>query len=229
MFTGLVEGLGRIVSADRTAHGLDLRIEGPAPTGPEGSAAVDPATDRGRIGDPVRIGESVAIDGCCLTVTAVDVSGRIWSFQAGAETLSKTALSRRAAGDRVNVERAFPANARLGGHFVQGHVDGTATVAEVVRRGEWVDMTFALSPELARGLVPKGSVAVDGVSLTVVEAGRDRFSVALVPHTLAVTSLGFRRPGDPVNIETDVLGKYVARLLAESGTIPASASVGPAP
>lgn len=217
MFTGLVEGLGRIVSADRTAHGLDLRIEAP------------PGAERAAETDRVRIGESVAIDGCCLTVTAVDGTGRIWSFQAGTETLSKTTLGRRAAGDRVNVERALPAAGRLGGHFVQGHVDGTATVAEVARHGEWVDMTFSLAPELARGLVPKGSVAVDGVSLTVVEAARDRFSVALVPHTLAVTSLGFRRPGDPVNIETDVLGKYVARLLSTAGTIPASGGAVPVP
>jgi riboflavin synthase len=153
----------------------------------------------------------VAVNGCCLT--AVEVDGGRWTFQAGAETLSKTNLGRLRAGDAVNLERALPANGRFGGHIVQGHVDGVGTVRSVERRGEWVDMAFTVTPAVARQLVPKGSVAVDGVSLTVVEVGEGGFRVALIPHTLAETTLGRRAPGDVVNIETDVLGKYVEKLL----------------
>ncbi|HEX6984473.1 MAG TPA: riboflavin synthase, partial [Planctomycetaceae bacterium] len=159
-----------------------------------------------------RLGDSVAINGCCLTAVAVD--GPRWSFQAGAETLSKTNLGRLRPGDAVNLERALPATGRFGGHIVQGHVDGVGTVRSIERHGDWVDMAFSLPPQLAEQLVPKGSVAVDGVSLTVVNAGPDGFNVALIPHTLAETTLGRRAAGDVVNIETDILGKYVQKLLA---------------
>ena len=153
----------------------------------------------------------MAINGCCLTAVAVDRNR--WSFQAGSETLSKTNLGRLQPGDAVNLERALRVDGRFGGHFVQGHVDGVGRVERIDRQGDWVTMWFQAPEPLARQLVPKGSVAVDGVSLTVVEVARDRFSVALIPHTLEMTTLGLRRPGDEVNIETDILGKYVQQML----------------
>ena len=153
----------------------------------------------------------MAINGCCLT--AVDIQGDRWSFQAGSETLSKTTLGRLAAGDAVNLERALAADGRLGGHFVQGHVDGVGRVDRIDREGEWVTMWFDAPPPLLDQLVPKGSVAVDGVSLTVVRIAGNCFSVALIPHTLENTTLGLRGPGDDVNLETDILGKYVQQML----------------
>ncbi len=158
-----------------------------------------------------RLGESVAINGCCLTVIGIDRG--TWSFQAGAETLAKTTLDDLKNGSLVNLERALPANGRFGGHIVQGHVDGVATVSSIDRHGDWTDMTFALPRDLTDQIVPKGSIAVDGVSLTVVDVDHGSFSVALIPHTLQETNLGRRAVGDRVNIETDILGKYVARYL----------------
>jgi riboflavin synthase len=135
-------------------------------------------------------------------------------FQAGEETLAKTTLGRRRAGDRVNLERSLRLEDRLGGHLVTGHVDAVGQVAERAEDGPWAVVWFAAPRRLARQIAPKGSVAVDGVSLTVVEVRDDRFSVALIPHTLEITTLGLRRVGDEVNLETDVLAKYVERQLA---------------
>ena len=123
-----------------------------------------------------------------------------------------------AVGDRVNLERALAVGARLGGHFVQGHVDGVGTVDLIDRSGDWVDMWFRVPPEMTRLMVPKGSIAVDGISLTLVNVEADRFSVALIPHTLEVTTLGRRAVGDSINLELDVLGKYVARLISGDGS-----------
>lgn len=136
-------------------------------------------------------------------------------FEAGEETLSKTSLGRLREGSSVNLERSLAVGARLGGHFVQGHVDGTAVVDQICRSDEWIDMWFRTSGEHIRLMVPKGSIAVDGVSLTLVNIETDRFSVALIPHTLQVTTLGQRQVGDLINIENDILGKYVARLLQQ--------------
>jgi len=158
-----------------------------------------------------KIGDSVAINGCCLTVVAVD--GATWSFEAGAETLSKTNLGGLKPGDAVNLERPLGVGGELGGHFVQGHVDGVGRVNAILYDGDWVEMWFRIPAELSRFIVPKGSIAIDGVSLTVVDVEADRFSVALIPHTLQVTTLGNRQPGDAVNIETDILAKYVQRLI----------------
>lgn len=197
MFTGLVEGVGTVRAVEPAADEVRLTVEVPPATAAEGGC---------------RPGESVAINGCCLTAVAAE--GPRWSFQAGAETLSKTNLGRLRPGDAVNLERALAVNGRFGGHIVQGHVDGVGAVQAVERHGHWIDMTFALPPHLAAQLVPKCSVAVDGVSLTVVDAGPASFGVALIPHTLSETTLGRRAPGDLVNIETDILGKYVQKLLA---------------
>ncbi len=203
MFTGLIEGLGRVSAVEVEAAGLRLVIAPPAPMLSGGEA------------DRCQLGDSVAINGCCLTV--IEIKPDCWSFQAGTETLSKTNLGRLAVGDAVNLERSLPVNGRLGGHFVQGHVDGVGRIDAIDREGEWITMWFHVSEELAQLMVPKGSVAVDGISLTVVNVERDRFSVALIPHTLTVTTLGLRAVGDAVNIETDILGKYVQKLLAATG------------
>lgn len=198
MFTGLIEALGKVDEARPEGASVRLLIEVPEVLAGGG-----------------RLGESMAINGCCLTV--VEINGGRWHFQAGAETLSKTNLGRLRPGDPVNLERALPADGRLGGHFVQGHVDGTGEVAAIDRDGPWVTMWFRTAASLTAAMVAKGSVAVDGVSLTLVAVEPDRFSVALIPHTLGATTLGVRRVGDPVNIETDILGKYVQKMLAGSG------------
>src|SRR5690606_2908944 len=153
----------------------------------------------------------IAVNGACLTVTAVE-DGCL-AFDAVPETLARTSLGALAPGARVNLERAMRADGRFDGHIVQGHVDGTGRVRALERDGDDVRLRVACAPELARLLVPKGSVAVDGVSLTVAEVDDDGFAVALIPHTLAETNLGERRPGDLVNLEADVLGKYVLRYL----------------
>lgn len=208
MFTGLVAGRGVVNDVRPDAAGPDssalpsidkpirLTIRVPADFGPDG-----------------KLGESVCINGCCLTAVAFDAKGEQWAFQAGSETLSRTNLGALQTGDVVNLERALPADGRLGGHFVQGHVDGVGHVDRSEREGEWVTMWFRAPEPLVAQLVPKGSVAVDGVSLTVVNVERGRFSVALVPHTLDVTTLGVRKPGDSVNLETDIIGKYIQKYL----------------
>lgn len=194
MFTGLVEGQGVITALLPESDAIRLRI------------------DAGEtIGTGLAIGDSVSINGCCLTV--VELTGPVADFQAGTETLSKTNLGRLEPGSRVNLERSLPVDGRLGGHIVQGHVDGVGHVASIDRDGEWVTMWFQIPETLARFVVPKGSIAIDGISLTVVDVEQNRFSVALIPHTLEVTTLGVCGEGDPVNIETDILGRYVERLL----------------
>ncbi len=196
MFTGIVEAVAPIVRIDRLDDRVELEIE----VMPEFAAGV-------------KIGDSVAISGCCLTATRVTDGGI--SFEAVPETLRRTSLGRRGPGDRVNVERAMRADARFDGHIVQGHVDGTGQVRSVRRAGSDVIVRTDCGPELARQLVDKGSVAVDGVSLTVIEPNGSGFSVALIPHTLEVTTLGELREGDLVNLEMDVLGKYVLRYLEQ--------------
>jgi riboflavin synthase len=193
MFTGLVEALGTVVSLAREGSGSRLTVRAPEIAG----QLVD--------------GESVAVNGACLTV--VVRSDQSFSFQAGPETLARTNLGGLKTGDRVNLERSLRVGDRLGGHLVQGHVDGVGAVDERRPDGEWLTVWFRCPPALTAEMVSKGSVAVDGVSLTLVDVTADRFSVALIPHTLVNTTLGFKRPGDPVNLETDVLGKYVVKYL----------------
>lgn len=196
MFTGLVQALGRIERAEREAAGIRFAV------------AWDGLPDD----DPLEIGESIAVNGCCLTVVAA--AGGSFGVQAGPETLARTNLGIRGAGDRVNLERALRVGDRLGGHFVQGHVDTVATLLDRHPEGEWEFLAFAIEPAWCPLLVPRGSIAVDGVSLTVVDVEPDRFSVMLIPHTLAMTTLGRIRPGDAVNIEADMLAKHVLRLLS---------------
>ena len=206
MFTGLVETTAVVRTLDDTPHGRRVTLARPG----DWSA--------------LALGDSVCINGCCLTAVVLDAAE--FAFDAGPETLTKTNLGDLSVGDPVNLERALRADGRLGGHIVQGHVDGTATVAERQADGEWETFRFATGA-LADQLVPKGSVAVDGVSLTVVDVGADWFTVALIPHTLAETTLGRRRVGDTVNVETDVLGKYVMKYLSRLAGTPALSTVSP--
>jgi riboflavin synthase len=193
MFTGLVETLGTV--EELTPEGVGSRL-----------------TVRAKeIAGQLTLGESVAINGACLTVIARDENSFV--FQAGPETLARTNLGSLKPGDRVNLERSLRAGDRLGGHLVQGHVDATGTVDERRPDGDWLTMWFRCPPALTAEMVSKGSVAVDGISLTLVDVTSDRFSVALIPHTLARTTLGFKQPGAVVNLETDVLGKYVVKYL----------------
>ncbi|HJT79441.1 MAG TPA: riboflavin synthase, partial [Gemmataceae bacterium] len=194
MFTGLVEALGVVRRLDDDgAGGRHLVIAAP------------------QIAGELAPGESVAVNGACLTVVERDAEN--CRFQAGPETLRRTNLGELAPGDRVNLERSMRLGDRMGGHIVQGHVDGLGRIAERQRQGEWETVWFSCPPELASQMVSKGSVAVDGVSLTLVEVGPDRFSVALIPHTLVNTTLGFKSVGAAVNLETDLLAKYVWKCL----------------
>jgi riboflavin synthase len=193
MFTGLVEVLGTVRQLLPAEAGRELVIAAP-----------------GLYGDAV-LGESVAINGACLTVVKHD--SETLRFQVGPETLSRTNLGQLQPGDRVNLERSMRMGDRLGGHLVQGHIDGLGEVSRRLQDGEWVTMWFRCAHELTAQMVSKGSIAVDGISLTLVEVTGTEFSVALIPHTLAMTTLGFKGPGDRVNLETDLLAKYVAKAI----------------
>lgn len=203
MFTGIIETTAEVGSVESVGGLTRLAIEAPALAG------------------EVAVGESVAVNGVCLTVTAAS-QGRVL-FDAVAETLEKTALGDLAPGARVNLERAMRANDRLDGHIVQGHVDGVGRVRELRRDGDDVRLFVECGREISQFLVAKGSVAIDGVSLTVVDAQMDGFDVALIPLTLELTTLGQRREGDRVNLEADVLGKYVKRYLDRVGPVRDSA------
>jgi riboflavin synthase len=193
VFTGIVEELGAVEAVERQSDAVRLTVR---------AATV--------LGD-ARPGDSIAVNGCCLTVA--ERTDDTWTADVMAETLAKTGLGSLVAGDRVNLERAVTVGTRLGGHVVQGHVDA---VGHVVRRepgDHWDVVTISMPADLAPYLVDKGSITVDGVSLTVVEAGDEAFTVSLIPETLHRTTLGFRQAGEAVNLEVDVIGKYVARQL----------------
>ena len=193
MFTGLIEDLGTLLALRRGSE----------------SAAITIATSLPMA--ELRIGDSVAVNGVCLTVTAFG-DGR-FTADISPETLEKSNLAQLQRGAHVNLERALRLGDRLGGHLVTGHVDGQGTILERTRRGNSWYLAFQCDAALSRLLVTKGSVAIDGISLTVNEAGDDRFSVMIIPHTLEQTTLAGSKVGDRVNIETDLFGKYVARLL----------------
>jgi len=199
VFTGIVEEIGTVRAVER--HGDIARLELTARRALEGS----------------EIGASVAVDGVCLTVVAARPDGL--AFEVGPETLTRTTLGRVKAGDAVNLERPLRFGAAVGGHLVLGHVDGMGTVEDVTRVESTARVRIALpDPALAPLVIPQGSVAVDGVSLTVAALAARAFEVMVIPHTLAVTTLGRLRPGQAVNIETDVIGKYLQRSLALKGT-----------
>jgi riboflavin synthase len=196
MFTGIVEELGQVDRVELGEESARLTLRGPLVT----SDAVH--------------GASIAVNGVCLTVVEHDVDAGWFTVDVMAETLSRSGLGALETGARVNLERAMAASSRFGGHIVQGHVDGTATVVERVPGDRWEVVTFTLPAELARYVVEKGSITVDGVSLTISAVTDDTFSVSLIPTTLTLTTLGHRAVGETVNLEVDVLAKYVERLLS---------------
>ncbi|MBS45798.1 MAG: riboflavin synthase [Nocardioides sp.] len=193
MFTGIVEELGTVRAVDDLGDSIRLTVA--ADTVLEGTG----------------LGDSIAVNGCCLTVVTMDDGA--WTADVMRETLDKTSLAGVAPGDRVNLERAVTPVKRLGGHVVQGHVDGVGEVLARTPSEHWEVVEISLPADLARYLVDKGSITVDGVSLTVVEAGATSFTISLIPETLARTTLGSRQPGDRVNLEADVLAKHVEKLL----------------
>ena len=200
MFTGLVESTGRILGV----------VDRPLPEGVARDLTIAPdsfaAADLG-------LGESIAIDGCCLTV--IERDARSFVVQAGPETLARTILGAFGEGSVVNLERALLPTTRLGGHIVSGHVDGVGTVASRVEDGPWLVVTFQAPPAILRYVVEKGSICVDGISLTVNRVDGYSFAVGLIPHTLEHTSLGDKQVGAAVNLEVDIVGKYVERFVKE--------------
>ncbi|HET9128656.1 MAG TPA: riboflavin synthase [Propionibacteriaceae bacterium] len=198
MFTGIVEELGTVTAIEHTADAAVLRIEGPL------------------VVSDAEHGGSISVNGVCLTV--VEHDERTFSVDVMAETLHRSSLGDLMPGARVNLERAMAASSRFGGHVVQGHVDGTARVLARTPGERWEVVRIELPADLARYVVEKGSITVDGVSLTVSAIGADWFEVSLIPTTLDLTTLGHKRPGDVVNLEVDVLAKYVERLLAARET-----------
>jgi len=195
VFTGIVEEQGTVSSIE--SHGSGVRI------------VIDATT----VLSDVEMGASIAVNGCCLTV--VEFSGAHWAADAVPETMDRTNLGRLTAGDQVNLERPMQPTSRMGGHIVQGHIDGIASILAIDAQddGSW-RYRFGLSPELAGYVVEKGSIALDGISLTIAAIGPDWFEMAIIPHTASVTNLGKRSPGDVVNVEVDILAKYVERQLA---------------
>ena len=202
MFAGIVETLGKIVAIEEAAPGKRLVIQ-----------ANEVASD-------ASIGDSICVNGCCLTIVGID--GTHLAFDAGPETLQRTNLGAFAAGDPVNLERSLTIGDRLGGHFVSGHVDAIGTVDERTDDQDWSTFWIRCPESLSRQMASKGSVAIDGISLTLVDVEPGRFSVALIPHTLQVTTLGKKLAGDVVNLETDLLAKYVAQQLAFQSNSPKS-------
>lgn len=202
MFTGIIEGLGTITGQRSAGQGKQLTLE----------AGFDLSE--------VKIGDSIAVSGACLTV--VKLEARRFTVDVAPETLAKTTLGRVAVGERVNLERALRLSDRLDGHLVSGHVDGRGTIGGFKPAGNAMIITIVVPEELSRGMIKKGSVAVDGVSLTINEIGSDRFELSVIPHTAKLTTIGFKKVGAAVNIETDMIGKYVERFLsgqaAQSGS-----------
>ena len=199
MFTGIVEELGTVAALEDQGDAMRLTIA--ATTVLEG----------------VSLGDSIAVNGCCLTVA--DRADGTWTADVMQETLDRTSLAGVRPGDRVNLERAVRVDGRLGGHIVQGHVDGVGEILSRTPSEHWEVVEVSLPAHLARYLVDKGSITVDGTSLTVVQAGEESFTVSLIPETLARTTLGLRQVGDRVNLEADILAKHVERLLL-AGVVP---------
>lgn len=201
MFTGIVEELGEVVAIDHLADAARLTVRGP------------------KVVSDAHHGDSISVNGCCLTVVTYDDES--FSVDVMQESLDRTSLGALQPGGRVNLERAVTVDARLGGHIVQGHVDGTGTILRREPGEHWEVVTISLPADLARYVVMKGSITVDGVSLTVsdlADGAAPSFAVSLIPTTLELTTLGIKQPGDTVNLEVDVLAKYVERLIATKET-----------
>lgn len=197
MFTGIIQYLGTVESARKPAGRLTLSIQA------------------GPIAQDARVGDSICVRGVCLTVA--ETRGSLLAFDAIGETLSRTTLGQLTKGDPVNLEPSLKPSDRMGGHFVTGHIDGTAVLSDVTETPGELRQTFQADPSLCRMMIPKGSVAIDGVSLTLTDVAEASFAVALIPHTLSVTTLGSIHPGECVNVETDLIGKWVLKALGGSG------------
>ncbi len=196
MFTGIVETIGLVKTVRGGAGGIVVSV------------------DLGKAAEGVKVGESIAVNGVCLTVSRLG-GGRLAEFDVSSETLAASAMDRIRAGSEVNLERAMSADGRFGGHFVLGHVDGVASVRSIERKGDFAEITFATAADLLDEMVVKGSVCVDGVSLTIARMDEGGFSISLIPTTLKETTLGQVKVGDVVNIETDVITKTVKKQLAK--------------
>ncbi|MEO9276630.1 MAG: riboflavin synthase [Nitrososphaera sp.] len=192
MFTGIIEGLGNIISFDKKTNNR---------------SAAKMKINIGKIGKGLKIGDSVAINGVCLT--AVGISKGITEFEMVGETIKKTNLGSLERGDKVNIERSLKIGERLEGHFVLGHVDGIGIISKIEKQSNQIQIWIKLPKELSKHVIKKGSITVDGISLTVVEVLKDQFSVSIIPHTMQITNLNYKKVGDKVNIETDILGKYI--------------------
>jgi riboflavin synthase len=193
MFTGLIESVCQVKSLGKTSGSMQITI------------------DLGSLVKDTRIGESISINGVCLTVTSI--SGQVATFDVSGQTLERSAIATLKIGDKVNVERAMLATARFGGHFVQGHIDGTAKIKNITRQGQFAEFQFAAGCDLLNQMVPKGSVAIDGISLTIASMDANSFTVAVIPQTLCNTTLAIAKAGDIVNIETDIITKVVKKQL----------------
>ena len=200
MFTGIVEEMGAVMSLDKTLAGTRMTV-----------LASTVMSD-------LKIGDSVSVDGICLTI--VSRGEREFSVEVSPETLSVTALGQLIPGAPVNLERAMKLNERIGGHLVAGHVDGVGTIRSRHQEGNAILFTIEAPPEILRYCIVKGSITVDGISLTINEVTNHGFSVAIIPHTAKVTTLGLKQVNDPVNLESDLIGKYVERLLQERSQLP---------
>jgi riboflavin synthase len=197
MFTGLVEGLGEIRTLERRGPGMYLVVNSPL------------------VADDAEIGDSISVNGCCLTI--VELDGEAMAFELGDETIRRTTFGNHGVGDVVNLERSLRVGDRMGGHFVSGHIDGIGEVDQRIDDEQWSTFWFRVPPAMTRQMVSKGSIAIDGVSLTLVDVEDNRFSVMLIPHTLEVTTLGRKNDGDSVNLETDLLAKYAQKAVGNIG------------
>lgn len=193
MFTGIVEEVGTLKAIRKGAHSAVLEIQAKV------------------VLEDIHLGDSIAVNGVCLTATSFSPSG--FTADVMHETLNRSALSALRPGSRVNLERAMAANGRFGGHIVAGHVDGVGTVRRIEKDDNAIWYTIAARPEILRYVVEKGSITIDGISLTVARVDSDSFAISAIPHTVSVTVLADRKPGDQVNLETDIVGKYVEKLL----------------
>ncbi len=200
MFTGIIEHIGALESVAGKGNSPALRI------------------DIGKLAEDAKVGDSISISGVCLTVTAL--MGNVAAFDVSAETLSRSTLGKLRTGGKVNLERALRADSRMGGHFVQGHVDGVGVVRKLAKVGENRELEVEVSREMIAQMVEKGSIAIDGISLTITIIRGNRFGVAVIPHTFENTTLREKKPGSKVNVELDILGKYVRKYLGGGGITP---------
>ena len=198
MFTGLVEELGKVKAISRGVKSVRLTVEA------------------SKVLEDVKIGDSIAVNGTCLTV--VEYNENCFTADVMPETVDSTALAKLKIGAKVNLERTLGIGDRFGGHIVSGHIDGIGTICAKDNNDNAVVVKIEASPEVMRYIVKKGSIAIDGISLTIVNYGQDWFTVSLIPHSAAMTTLGFKKTGDVVNLETDIIGKYVDKLLSLSST-----------